>query len=58
MTLEQKIGQTIQLTFEGITEKQVTDPAQALKFALGSLLIGGDGAPSSDGNIAKMASYL
>jgi hypothetical protein len=29
-----------------------------LKFALGSLLIGGDGAPTADGNIAKMAPYI
>lgn len=58
MTIDQKIGQTIQLTFDGITEKQITNPQEALTYALGSLLVGGNGAPTSDGNMAKLANYL
>lgn len=29
-----------------------------MKFALGSLLVGGNGAPTTDGNLAKLANYL
>jgi beta-glucosidase len=58
MDIDQKIGQIIQLTFNGITEKGVTDPQEALKYYLGSLLIGGNAAPTPDGNMASLASYL
>lgn len=58
MTLEQKIGQTIQITFEGITVKNVTDPSFVEKFQLGSLLVGGNDAPTDDGNVAKLHDYL
>lgn len=58
MSLEQKIGQTIQLTFEGITQKTTTQPSEALKYYLGSLLVNGGGAPTTDGNLAKLNNYL
>lgn len=51
MTLDQKIGQTVQLEFYAITGKNGTDPALASKYHLGSLLVGGDGVPDANGNI-------
>jgi beta-glucosidase len=54
MTLDQKIGQTIQLNFYGVTNRNNTDPAQAVKLHLGSLLIAGDGAPDVNGNLIAM----
>lgn len=56
MTLDQKIGQTIQADMEFITnrEKNITDPQEALKYNLGSLLISGNAAPTTDGNIARI----
>lgn len=56
MTEDQLVGQTIQADFEAVTneEKQTTDPSQAVKLALGSLLISGMAAPTSDGNLARL----
>lgn len=54
MNIEQKIGQTIQANIEGVTEKEVTDPYEAVKLFLGSLLISGNAAPTTDGNLAKI----
>ncbi len=51
MTLDQKIGQTIQLDFYGITGKNGTTSADAIKFSLGSLLVGGNGCPDSNGDL-------
>ena len=51
MTLDQKIGQTIQLDFYGVTSKTGTTSADAIKFSLGSLLVGGNGCPDNNGNI-------
>lgn len=58
MTLEQKIGQTIQADIQGITEKESTNPQEAADLFLGSLLVGGNAAPTTDGNLAKLGSYL
>jgi beta-glucosidase len=60
MTVEQKIGQMIQADFDLVTEKGVTDTKVAEKYFLGSLLIGGDGVPNSDGNLINLdkLSYL
>ncbi len=54
MTLDQKIGQTVQLDFYSITGKTGTDPTLASKLHLGSLLVGGNGAPDSNGNLISM----
>jgi hypothetical protein len=45
MTLLQKIGQTVQVDVYGITEKNGTTNADAIKYALGSILISGNGCP-------------
>lgn len=45
MTIEEKIGQTLQVDFGAITSKKGTDPQEAIKLHLGSLLVGGDGMP-------------
>jgi hypothetical protein len=58
MTLDQKIGQTIQADFDAITEKSVTDPTLATTFALGSLLVGGNGAPTASGNMADIPNII
>lgn len=60
MSLEQKIGQTIQVDIEGITDKdkEITNPDDAIKYNLGSLLIAGNAAPTTDGNLAKIPSYI
>ncbi len=44
MTLQQKIGQTLQIDFNAITndEKQQTDPTQAVTWAVGGLLMNGN----------------
>ncbi len=54
MTVDQKIGQTLQVDFNALTDKlkSQTDPAQAVTWALGGLMITGDMAPTADGNIA------
>lgn len=54
MTIDQKIGQTIQADFYSLQKKNITDPADAIKFNLGSLLVGGNGAPDADGNMVIM----
>ncbi len=51
MTLDQMIGQTIQVDFGALTTKTSTDQSLAIKYHLGSVLIGGDGVPDSNGNI-------
>lgn len=50
MTLDQKIGQTIQLDFYGLTKRNHTSDADAVKYAIGSILVGGDGCPDQNGN--------
>lgn len=55
MTLEQKIGQCLQVDFYGINNKKTgTDPAEAIKYHLGSLLVGGDGTPDENGNLIEI----
>lgn len=54
MTLDEKIGQTIQADFIQITNKNGTDPALALKYHMGSLLIAGDGVPDANGNVVEL----
>ena len=54
MNLEQKIGQTIQADFYAITSKDKTDPNEAVSLNLGSLLVGGNGAPTSTGDLADV----
>lgn len=60
MTLEQKVGQTIQADIESITnkEKQNTDPNQAITWNLGGLMIVGDSAPTTDGNLATLPNAI
>ena len=50
MNLDQKIGQTIQVDFYGITSKTGTSVSDAVKYSLGSILIGGNGCPDDNGN--------
>lgn len=54
MTIDQKIGQTIQADFYSFEKKGVTDPSDAIKYHLGSLLVGGNGAPDENGNMVIM----
>lgn len=51
MTLDQKIGQTLQVDFGALTSKKGTDEQEAIKLHLGSLLVGGDGMPDANGNM-------
>jgi len=50
MTLDQKIGQTIQVDFYGLTSKVGTTSSDAIKYSLGSILMGGNGCPDDNGN--------
>jgi hypothetical protein len=54
MTIDQKIGQTIQADFQTLTGKTGTDQSLALKYNLGSVLISGDGVPDANGNIVEL----
>lgn len=56
MTLNQKVGQMIQLDFKAITneERETTNPDEAVTLELGSLLISGDAAPTENGNLARI----
>lgn len=55
MSLDQKIGQTIQADFYSITtSRNVTEASEAAKYHFGSLLVGGDGAPNAEGNIVNI----
>ena len=60
MTLEQKVGQTIQADIESITnrEKEQTDPNQAVTWHLGGLMVPGDSAPTEDGNLATLPNFI
>lgn len=51
MTLDQKIGQTIQVDFYAMASKNGTASTEAVKLALGSLLVGGNGCPDENGNL-------
>ena len=51
MTLDQKIGQTIQVDFYAMHGKNGTSQDDAINLALGSLLIGGNGCPDENGNL-------
>jgi hypothetical protein len=51
MNVDQKIGQTVQLDFYAVSDKNGTDPVLASKWHLGSLLVGGNGAPDANGNL-------
>lgn len=54
MTLDQKIGQTVQLDLYALTNKNGTEPSLASKLHLGSVLVGGQGAPDINGNLVIM----
>lgn len=54
MTIDQKIGHTVQLDLYALADKNGTDPALASKLHLGSVLVGGNGAPDSNGNLITM----
>lgn len=54
MTVDQKIGQVLQVDFNAITGKKGTDPEEAIKLNLGSLLVGGDGTPDENGNMVPI----
>jgi beta-glucosidase len=51
MSLDQKIGQTLQVDFSAFNTKKGTDEQEAVKLHLGSLLVGGDGMPDENGNM-------
>lgn len=55
MTDNQKIGQTMQVDFYAITtNKNITEPTEAIKNFFGSLLVGGDAAPNAEGNLVNI----
>ena len=54
MTLDQKIGQAMQVDFGAFSAKNKTDENEAVKLHLGSLLVGGDGCPDSNGNMVDI----
>jgi len=56
MTLDEKIGQMIQADFKAVTDElqQKTNPDEAVKLALGSLLISGMAIPTSSGDMARI----
>ena len=55
MDINQKIGQTLQLDFGAVTTKEGgTSPDLGIKYYLGSFLIGGNGVPDANGNLADM----
>ena len=55
MSIDQKIGQTIQADFYSITtKKNVTQPTLAKKYFFGSLLVGGDAAVNEEGNLIDL----
>lgn len=58
MTLDQKLGQILQIDLYAITQKGVTDPNEALTLNLGSLLVAGNGAPTPSGNMASLPGIL
>ncbi len=45
MNLDQKIGQTIQVDFYALTSKNGTTANDAIKYSIGSVLVGGNGCP-------------
>ena len=51
MSLDQKIGQTLQVDFGAFSAKNKTDENLAVKLHLGSLPVGGDGMPDENGNM-------
>ena len=51
MTLDQKIGQAMQVDFEAFKHDGYTDEKMAANLFLGSVLIGGNGMPNADGNL-------
>lgn len=51
MSLDQKIGQCLQVDFNAFNDKKGTDETLAAKLHLGSLLVGGDGMPDDQGNM-------
>jgi len=51
MSLDQKIGQCLQVDFNAFNDKKGTDETLAVKYHLGSLLVGGDGMPDDNGNM-------
>lgn len=54
MSVDQKIGQTIQLDFDAVASKSGTDPVVAGKLHLGSLLISGNGVVDANGNVLPL----
>lgn len=58
MTLDQKLGQILQIDLYAITQKGITDPNEALTLNLGSLLVAGNGAPTPSGNMASLPGIL
>ena len=54
MTLDQKIGQTIQADLYSITHDDYTDPAMVEQYHFGSVLVGGNGCPDANGNLINM----
>ena len=51
MTIEQKIGQMMQVDFTAFNEDNKLIPAKAEQLYIGSLLVGGNGLADEDGNI-------
>lgn len=56
MSLDQKIGQMVQLDMKALTneEKETTNPEEAVTLGLGSILISASAAPTESGNLARI----
>ena len=55
MTLDQKIGQVLQVDFGALGHDHITDDNIARNLYLGSLLIGGNGMPDENGNLVDLS---
>ena len=51
MSLDQKLGQILQVDFTAFNTKKGTEEALAIKYHLGSLLVNGDGLVDENGNL-------
>ena len=55
MTLDQKIGQMLQVDFQAVGHDHITDEQIAINLHLGSLLVGGNGMPDDNGNLVDLS---
>ena len=51
MSVEQKVGQMLQVDFQGFNDDSGTNPSKSERLFIGSLLIGGNGVADANGNV-------